>query len=40
MLLARIYEILPLLCAHCGEPMTIIAFVTDAASIQRLLNRV
>ena len=30
-LLARIYEILPLRCALCGSEMRIIAFVTDGA---------
>ena len=33
-LLARIYEILPLRCALCGAQMRIIAFVTDAAGGQ------
>ena len=37
MLLARIYEVFPLLCPQCGEPMRIIAFITEAASIQRIL---
>jgi Putative transposase. len=35
-LLARIYEVFPLLCPQCGEPMTIIAFVTEGVSIQRI----
>ncbi|MDQ3582081.1 MAG: hypothetical protein M3495_10920 [Pseudomonadota bacterium] len=31
-------QVFPLRCPRCGEPMRIIAFVTDAASIQRLLG--
>ena len=27
----------PLVCFRCGEPMRIIAFVTDAGSLQRIL---
>jgi len=37
MLLARIYEVFPLVCFRCGEPMRIIAFVTDVGPIQRIL---
>ncbi len=40
MLLARIYECFPLLCPHCGAEMRIIAFVTEPASIQRILNHI
>ena len=38
LLLARIYECLPLLCPRCGEPMRIIAFVLDPAVIARILT--
>jgi hypothetical protein len=38
MLLARIYEVFPLLCPQCGEPMRIIAFVTETTAIQRILT--
>jgi hypothetical protein len=38
MLLARIYEVFPLVCPRCGEPMQIIAFVTEVDSIQRILE--
>ena len=31
MLLARIYEVFPLRCTHCGADMRIIAFITDGA---------
>jgi hypothetical protein len=37
MLLARIYEVLPLRYRRCGEPMRLIAFVTDSGSIRRIL---
>ncbi len=37
MLLARIYEVFPLRCPRCGEPMRLIAFVTDSGSITRIL---
>ncbi len=40
MLLARIYECFPLLCPHCGAEMRIIAFVTESASIQRILEHI
>jgi hypothetical protein len=38
MLIARIHEVLPLLCPHCGEPLRIIAFITEVGSIQRILE--
>jgi hypothetical protein len=38
MLIARIYEALPLLCPRCNQPMKIIAFLTDPASLSRILN--
>jgi hypothetical protein len=37
-LLARIYEVFPLACPHCGAPMRILAFVTDTASVTRILR--
>ncbi len=47
-LLARIYEAFPLtpdqvrgrLCTHCGGPMRIIAFVTTADPINRILDHI
>ena len=36
-LLARIYEVFPLLCPLCGAQMRIIAFVTDPPTIRDLL---
>ncbi len=38
MRLARIDEVFPLLCPRCGAPMRIIAFVTDTASVTRMLQ--
>jgi hypothetical protein len=38
MLIARIYEALPLLCPRCGSPMKIVAFITDPASLSRILT--
>ncbi len=40
LLLARIYECLPLQCPHCGEPIRIIAFVTDPEMVGRILRHV
>jgi len=40
LLLARIYECLPLLCPRCGEPMRIIAFVLDPPVIERILRHI
>jgi hypothetical protein len=38
MLLARIYEVLPLICPCCGGELRILAFVTDSSSISTLLT--
>ncbi len=40
MLLARIYEVLPLVCPRCGGAMRIVAFVTEQASVRRILEHV
>jgi hypothetical protein len=40
LLLARIYECLPLQCPTCGQPMRIIAFVLDPPVIERILRHV
>ncbi|MCP4339310.1 MAG: hypothetical protein GY799_10580 [Desulfobulbaceae bacterium] len=40
MLLARIYEINPLVCLRCGGEMRIIAFVTELESIGRILRHI
>ena len=36
LLLARIYEVLPLLCPQCGGEMKIIAFITEAVAIREM----
>ena len=38
MLLARIYEVLPLVCPQCGGEMKIIAFITEAVAIREILD--
>jgi len=38
MLLARIYEVLPLCCAFCGAEMRIIAFITDPPAVRQILQ--
>ena len=40
MLLARICEVLPLLCRYCGTEMRIIAFVIETASVSCILEHV
>ena len=37
MLLARIYEVLPLLCPVCGGPMRILSFLTDPPVVTAIL---
>jgi hypothetical protein len=37
-LLARIYEVLPLVCPRCGGEMRLIAFITQAAAIGSILT--
>jgi hypothetical protein len=38
-LLARIFEVLPLLCPACGGSMTIIAFLTDPPVVRAILRQ-
>ena len=37
LLLARVYEVFPLLCPHCGGEMRIIPFITDAPNVRAIL---
>ena len=37
MLIARIYEVFPLVCPRCGGELKIVAFLTEADPIQRIL---
>ena len=39
-LIARIYEVFPLICPHCGGPMRIIAFITFSAGIHKILEHI
>jgi hypothetical protein len=39
-LIARIYEILPLICPECGSEMRLIAFVTEADPLRRILTHI
>jgi len=39
-LIARIYEVFPLLCPMCGGQMRIIAFITFSADIHKILNHI
>ncbi len=40
MLLARIYEAFPLTCPQCGTEMRLVAFITETAPVQRILNHI
>ena len=40
MLLARLFESLPLVCPSCGADMRLIAFVNDAAPVERFLTHI
>jgi hypothetical protein len=40
MLLARIYEALPLSCPICHSQMRIIAFINDASTVGKILNHI
>ena len=37
-LIARVYQVDPLVCTRCGQRMSIVAFVTDAFAIRRILD--
>jgi len=39
-LIARIYEVFPLLCPMCGGQMCIIAFITHSADIRQILDHI
>jgi len=38
LLIARIYEVFPLLCPMCGGQMRLIAFITEGTQIKKILN--
>jgi len=39
-LLARIYEAFPLICPMCGAEMRIIAFITEAVDVRKILTHI
>lgn len=39
-LIARIYEVFPLLCPMCGGQMRLIAFITHSANIRQILDHI
>ena len=39
-MLARIYEVFPLLCPMCGGQMRLIAFITEGAQIRKILDHI
>ena len=40
MLIARIYEVFPLVCPLCAGQMRIIAFITQSADIRQILDHI
>ena len=40
MLIARIYEVLELVCPLCGGNMRLIAFITEGVQIRRILEHI
>jgi len=40
LLLARLFDLLPLLCPNCGADTRIIAFATDARPTEHILNHI
>jgi hypothetical protein len=39
-LIARIYEVFPLLCPKCGGQMRLIAFITEGTQIRKILDHI
>jgi hypothetical protein len=37
-LIAKVYQVDPLVCAKCGKRMSIVGFTTDAAAIGKILD--
>ena len=40
LVMARIYEALPLICPICEAQMRIIAFITDAGTVRKILDHI
>ncbi|MBC7610110.1 MAG: hypothetical protein H7228_11155 [Polaromonas sp.] len=39
-LIARIYEVFPLLCPNCGGQMRLLAFITVGTQTEKILNHI
>ena len=39
-MIARIYEVFPLLCPMCGGQMRLIAFITEGLQIRKILDHI
>lgn len=39
-MIARIFEVMPLICTRCGKPMKIISFLTEKDTIEHILNHI
>ena len=39
-MIARIYEVFPLVCPMCGGQMRLIAFITEGAQIRQILDHI
>ena len=39
-MIARIYEVFPLLCPLCGGQMRLIAFITEGVQIRKILDHI
>ncbi len=37
-MIAKVYQVDPLVCTRCGKRMRVVAFVTDSAAIGRILD--
>ena len=37
-MIAKVYQVDPLVCTRCGKRMSVVAFVTDSAAIGRILD--
>ena len=37
-LIAKVYQVDPLVCARCGQRMSLVAFVTDQMAVQKILD--
>ena len=37
-LIAKVYQVDPLVCTRCGKHMSVVAFVTDSAAIEKILD--